>query len=361
MYPPAQGLVLAGGECLGHPWIGQLIITAIMCSTICWMLQGWLPPGWALLGAMLVVLRLGILSYWMDSYWGGSVPALGGALVLGALPRLMRRPRVWHAFLMAAGLAILANSRPYEGLLFSVPVAVAMVVWLRPSHGPKLSVTISHVLLPLVVTLALAAAWTGHYYQRVTGSPLRMAYETNRDTYAMAPYFIFGRSRPEPTYHHTVMRQFYEEELQDFLNNHRPWNFLRSAGLKIVTAWAFYLGPALTVPLVAFPWLLHDRRKAACLCLFPECISGQGGALETSGAAVHLRRRRPVFDPGAMHAPSGAMALEKSGGWNRIGAGHPDGAVCDARFAAGGSSGSCANRAPAPRRQLRSCTNSSQP
>src|SRR5713101_4774134 len=129
MYPPAQGLVLAAGEPLGHPWIGQLMVTAIMCSMVCWMLQGWLPPGWALLGAILAVLRLGILSYWMDSYWGGSVPALGGALVLGALPRLKRRPSIWHAFLMAAGLAILADSRPYEGLLLSVPVAVAMVVW----------------------------------------------------------------------------------------------------------------------------------------------------------------------------------------------------------------------------------------
>jgi len=279
MYPPAQGLVLAAGERLGHPWIGQLVFTAIMCSMVCWMLQGWLPPGWALLGALLAVLRLGVLSYWMDSYWGGSVPALGGALVLGALPRLKRRPSIGHAFLMAAGLAILADSRPYEGLLLSVPVAVAMVVWLRPAHGSKLSVTASHVLLPLAFTLALAAAWTGHYYQNVTGSPLKMTYEVNRDTYAMAPYFIWGQPHPAPTYRHLVMRQFYEGELLDFLSNRRPRNFLCFAALKIVTAWALYLGPALTVPLVAFPWLVHDRRMR--FALLASCVFLAGIAVET--------------------------------------------------------------------------------
>jgi hypothetical protein len=264
MYPPAEGLVLATGQLLGHPWIGQLLVTALMCSALCWMLQGWLPPPWALLGAALAVLRLGILSYWMNTYWCASVAALGGALVLGAWPRLRRNPahpRSLYALLMGLGLVILANSRPYEGFIFSLPVAAAMFLWLTGNRRrPTLHLLFSRIVLPLFVVLVVGALATGYYYFRVTGSPIRMAYQVNRDTYAMPPYFIWQTPPPEPTYHHAEMRDFYRAALTEFETNRTFTGYLHRAAAKFVSGWQFYLGPLLTLPFLAFPSVLRQKK-----------------------------------------------------------------------------------------------------
>jgi hypothetical protein len=263
MYPPAEGLVLAAGELLGDPWIGQVFVTALMCSALCWMLQGWLPPPWALLGGVFAVLRLGILSYWMNTYWCASVAALGGALVLGAWPRLRRHLRAQDAFLMGTGLVILANSRPYEGFILSLPVAVAMLCWLTGKRRPALARWMSRVAVPLFVVLILGAVATGYYYWRVTGDPFRMTYQVNRETYAMAPYFLWQKVAPEPDYHNSVMREFYRRELEDFRENLTLSGFFHHTAQKVRAWWQFYVGPLLTLPFLALPWVM--RRSKMCL------------------------------------------------------------------------------------------------
>ena len=92
-YPPLTGLILALGQKVFRlPWVGILLSVAVLCGTVAWALQNWLPPVWAFLGTVIAVLKIGILSYWSESYWGGTGAAIGGALLIGSLPGLIRLP-----------------------------------------------------------------------------------------------------------------------------------------------------------------------------------------------------------------------------------------------------------------------------
>ena len=262
MYPPAQGLVLAIGTWLGHPWLGVLLSVAAMAAAICWMLQGWFPPSWALFGGMLAVLRFATSGYWINSYLGGAMAATGGALILGALPRLTKRPRVRDALLMGLGLIILANSRAYEGLVLSLPVAVALIGGWLVQRRATLRDWILRGIVPITIVLVLAGTAMGYYFWRVTGSPVRMPYQVARETYATAPIFLWQPPRTEPVHRHAVMREFYKRYEHDFYETEiRTMQGLITTKLAFAIAFlTFYFGPALLLPLLMFPRALRDRR-----------------------------------------------------------------------------------------------------
>ena len=260
MYPPGQGLVLAAGEILGNAWIGQLMCAALMCAAICWMLQGWIPPRWALLGGVLAIPRLGFLSYWTNGFWSACLPALGGALVLGALPRVKQHLRWRDSVIMAIGLFILANSRPYEGLLLSVGVAIALLAWMFGKDGPPLRISFARIVLPLVLALTPLAVWTGYYYYRVTGNPFRMTYDINRQTYAMGRYFIWQKPWPQKTYNHPRMEALYQREVRETEENQSLSGFIWRWRIKLYYFWQVYLVPPLPFVLIALPCAARDRK-----------------------------------------------------------------------------------------------------
>ncbi len=205
-YPPGQGVVLAIGQLLGHPWIGVLLSVATMCAAILWMLQAWLPARWAFLGAALVALKFGIASYWINSYWGGAVAATGGALVLGAMPRIVRRSRTRDALVLGLGIAILANSRPYEGLLLSIPVAGWFLWWLagKTKSNATLRTRNVRVFAPLAVVLLLTVGFMGYYNWRLTGKTLLFPHTLNTRTYRTTGLFLWDHPK-EPIQYNNLL------------------------------------------------------------------------------------------------------------------------------------------------------------
>lgn len=262
MYPPAQGLFLAIGYLAGgHPWVGVYLSAALMCGAVCWMLQGWVGPKWALTGGILTVLRWGVYSYWVDSYWGGAVAALGGALVAGSLPRLLRKPAVEPAIGLGAGMLLLANSRPFEGLVFSAVVGCMFLAGLVRKRPPDSVLLLRRVALPLGVVLLLGGAAMSYYFWRVTGNPTRMPYKLHSSTYEVTGPFLWQPLRKAPYYRYAVMEAYHVGRQTDaYLRAHSLRGWLAETWRKAESLVVFYFWPAAGPVLLALPFLRRNRK-----------------------------------------------------------------------------------------------------
>jgi hypothetical protein len=268
-YPPGQGAVLALGQLLAHPWIGVILSVAAMCAAILWMLQAWLPARWAFLGAAVVALKFGIASYWINSYWGGAVAATGGALVLGAMPRIVRRARTRDALLLGLGIAILANTRPYEGLLFCIPVAGWFLWWFagKTKSPVRPHTRIVRVLAPLVVVLTLTIGFIGYYNWRLTGNALLFPYALNSRTYRTMGLFLWDHPKEPLEYHNRQFEDFYNGwEREDYQNT---WNDVWKVSAEKLTrsgSTYFWWGALLLLP--GLPFVFFDRKMRVPIMIF---------------------------------------------------------------------------------------------
>src|SRR5208283_833495 len=265
-YPPAQGAVLALGQLLGHPWIGVLLSAAAMCAAIVWMLQAWMPARWALLAGVLAATKLCIACYWMNSYWGGAVAAFAGALVLGALARALRRATIMLGDLFGRGTAILANSRPYEGLFFCLPVAFVLLRWIlgKTKYGRTWPQPALRVMLPVIVILLATFLFMGYYNWRVTGSPFVPSYVAAAHTYERFANFIWQKPAPMIHYNNAEMEEFYNDWGRS--NYTRTWDTLEDVSVdKLFRCQVVFTWPALLLVLPGLLFVYRDKRMRLLL------------------------------------------------------------------------------------------------
>jgi hypothetical protein len=264
-YPPLQGLALAFGErFFNQPWIGILLSAGLMCAAVCWMLQGWTTPWLALIGALLVALRIGILSYWMNSYWGGAVPAIGGALLLGAVPRIAFQRKYAHAATWAIGLAILLNSRPYDGAVLAV-LSGAVILWGGLRTTPPSSM--ARAVLPATAVLIPVIAFMLYFNWRVTGHPFDLPYQLHERQYAVANNFAWSRDNPEPVYRHQVMRTFWSKMNVEQARDMRE-HLLSVYLVKLASMYGFFFCfYPLFIPALIWPYPLQTPKERAGVLL----------------------------------------------------------------------------------------------
>jgi hypothetical protein len=260
IYPPAQGVVLALGRLLGHPWIGVLLSMAAVCMAVTWMLQGWLPEEWALLGGTLAMSRFALFNYWINSYWGGAVAATSAAVVLGSLPRILKFQRPRDSVLLGLGGGILATSRPFEGFLFFLPVGGALLWWYFRQELAVRQQSRRNILFPVAAVLGCAVVFIAYYNWRITANPLVFPHMIEIRTLITTPLFVWQHAKPPLTYANPQFDDFYNNFLPSLYQT--GWEEAKGlAEWKSTELWQFFLGPALSVPLLlALPWLLVARK-----------------------------------------------------------------------------------------------------
>ncbi len=326
-YPPGQGLFLAAGIVLaGHPIVGVWLSMTLAAMALVWMLEAWFEPGWAFWGGMLPILRFGSLgnwnglewAMWSNTYWGGGVALLGAALLLGAAPRLARQAQFRDGALLGLGLAILANSRPFEGLVAASVIGTALLIRAFKTQPFR---RLALRLAATAAVLATAAAWMLAYNNAVTGDPLRMPYQEYQEQYEVNPQFTFLPAKQDPPeFRHHIFRRYALEFQRSSYERGRKSGSIQQRDVMLLLS--FFLGPALLLPVAL--GALGARRYWTAVWMTTVAVS----------VAAHLPVATSFFYPHYLAPAIPALLAVVVAGWRTLAAWSPAGRPVGAAMSA---------------------------
>ncbi|HEY0157326.1 MAG TPA: hypothetical protein VGF28_08585 [Thermoanaerobaculia bacterium] len=202
-YPLGNELLLALGIRLtGIPLMGAMVAAGLACAAVFWALLAALPPRWALAGAMATAIHPLLLN-WSQSYRGGGLAAAGGALLIGATLRMATAPSPRLGAIAGAGLAMLATSRPYEGVVLAAGCALGLLCHRR--RGLLVPAAVAVLVVAVLALLPIAL-----HNRAVTGSYTTLPWQAYARQYDPAPQFVWEKAGPVPRYRNEEFRYIYE-------------------------------------------------------------------------------------------------------------------------------------------------------
>ena len=285
-YLPGLALILAASKIItGEVFWGQWLLFALMIGSIFWVLSALLPLSWAALGAICAALQLGFVleqhffatigfGYWAHSYMNGALPAVGGALMLGAFLRLREQGRIslglGSSFM--AGAIILLYTRPFEGAAWLL--AISICFYSDVARLIRISFRTS-TFAWLALQGLTAVGWLLYYNFQITGDPLKLPYVAYEEQYSGSPLFAWSN--------YSIPSQ----ASTGFLQHYRQWEHalagaVRAHGyivefifVRLPDIFSFFLGQHLFALLLLLPLLSAAaplRRLFLVLLLFLACL-----------------------------------------------------------------------------------------
>ncbi len=258
--PPLPPIFLFVGQVLlGSPFAGNLLAVALTSSALCWMLQGWVPGRWSVLGSVMAIVSFCLFGYWVNSYWAPTTMVLGGAILMGLVPRIEKRPLLIWAGLFVIALLLLAGTRPYENGVYAVTICIWLAVhFLRREGRPQLIRAIIIVAIPVAVGVCVIFAAQLWYNYNTTGNYSLMPYQIWRASQDVTPLFLWQPMAEVPKFYYSGAARFsaWNVKVVEDITEGGLWGLLLLFGRQAVT-FRDLLGPFLFLPFLCWShrWL----------------------------------------------------------------------------------------------------------
>lgn len=312
-YPPGQGMALALGLMLtGDALIGVWLAGAAASLGAWWLVRAIGSRKSALASGLLVATHPLIME-WSRCYWGGTIAMAGGCLLLGGALRWIHRPSIGAGLTTGLGLAVLANSRPFEGAMVSMAIGVVLVFRLASMGRWREQLPAAATMLAV---LGACATWLGAYNHAVTGNAINFPYVEYERQYAVTPALMFLPAPREPVFRVPVMREYYTDWERPQYLRHRSWSTLPAVLAEKLWkyAQALFRSPLLALVMLAGLWT--GRRSWAGRMVIAACVAGILAGI--SGLWAHSHYLAPAMGALVILAIFGVRAM---GAWSNVAAG----------------------------------------